>query len=184
MAKPRRSPSAVHVPGADLADLRERLMRWRRAADFGNDDWRYGLNGDFLARLVEHWLDRYDWRAHELRMNELDHFRVRLDDVPIHFVLRRGRGPAPIPLVLTHGWPWTFWDFRHVIGPLARIQAHGGIPRTPSTSSCPRCGFVFSRPHERTGVGFARTAALWDHLMRRSSATHVMRRRAATGAPS
>ncbi|MCA9503811.1 MAG: epoxide hydrolase [Spirochaetaceae bacterium] len=167
MAKPRPEPFRVHVPGADLADLRERLMRWRRAADFGNDDWRYGLNGDFLARLVEHWLDRYDWRAHELRMNELDHFRVRLDDVPIHFVLRRGRGPAPIPLVLTHGWPWTFWDFRHVIGPLADPEAHGGDPEDAFDVVVPSLpGFVFSSPLERTGVGFARTAALWDRLMR------------------
>ena len=61
--------------------------------------------------MVDYWLDGFDWRAHEAAMNAFPHFRVELDGVPIHFVHVRGQGPiARSPLILTHGWPWTFWD--------------------------------------------------------------------------
>ena len=49
-----------------------------------------------------------------------EHHRVVLDDVPDPLPRGAGRGPAPLPLILSHGWPWTFWDFHKVIGPLVR----------------------------------------------------------------
>ena len=61
-------------------------------------------------------------------MNRYANYRVELDGIPIHFVHERGRGPAPMPMILTHGWPWTFWDYERVIGPLSDPAAHGGDP--------------------------------------------------------
>ena len=118
----------IRIGDAALGDLRERLARTRFAPDFANDDWRYGVPGAYLAELVEYWREEYDWRQQEKAMNRFANFRVTLDDVPIHFVHERGVGPAPIPLILTHGWPWSFWDFRDVIGPLSNPAAHGGDP--------------------------------------------------------
>ena len=100
-------------------------------------------------------------------MNEFDHYRVVIDDVPIHFVHVRGKGSDPIPLVMTHGWPWTFWDFRHMLRPLTDPGVHGGDPDLGFDLVVPSLpGFVFSSPLEQPGVGFARTAELWDRLMR------------------
>ena len=48
-------------------------------------------------------------------MNNFAHFRTELRGMPIHFIHERGKGPAPIPLLLNHGWPWTFWDYQKVI---------------------------------------------------------------------
>ena len=44
-------------------------------------------------------------------MNAFSHWTVDVDGVPLHFLREPGRGPDPLPLVLTHGWPWTFWDY-------------------------------------------------------------------------
>lgn len=106
MARPE--PFRIDVPQPALDDLRALLGAPRYPLDPGNEDWRYGTSRTYLEEFVRYWRDDYDWRTHEKAMNRFDHFRVELDDVPIHFVHARGTGPNPVPLVLSHGWPWTF----------------------------------------------------------------------------
>ena len=62
-------------------------------------------------------------------MNELAHFKVQIQGIPIHFIHEKGKGPKPMPLLIHHGWPWTFWDLRRVIGPLTDPAAYGGDPK-------------------------------------------------------
>ncbi|KQX22634.1 MULTISPECIES: epoxide hydrolase family protein [unclassified Sphingomonas] len=159
-------PFKIDVPDAVLADLQDRLDRSRLAADFGNDDWRYGFNGDYLRELVDHWRTDYDWRAHEKAMNAFPHFRTEIDGVPIHFIHVKGKGPNPTPLILTHGWPWTFWDYRELIGPLSDPAAYGGDPADAFDIVIPSLpGYGFSSPLDKTGINFWRTADLWVKLM-------------------
>jgi pimeloyl-ACP methyl ester carboxylesterase len=156
----------VAVPDGELKDLQERLERFRPVADFANADWSYGFNGDYLNSLRRHWLTTYDWRSVETQMNELPQFVTTIDGLPIHFVHVRGNGPAPVPLVLTGGWPWTFWDFRRVIGPLTDPGAHGGDPADAFDVVVPTMpGFGFSSPLTRRGVNFWVVADLWLTLM-------------------
>ena len=156
----------IEIPDAALDDLRARLRHPRWPLDPGNGRWQYGVPRPWLEELVEYWRDGYDWRAHEAAMNRYDHFRVTLDDVPLHFLYRRGIGPAPTPLILTHGWPWTFWDFAEVIDPLADPGAHGGDPADAFDVVVPSLpGFGFSTPLDRTDVTVRETARLWVRLM-------------------
>jgi pimeloyl-ACP methyl ester carboxylesterase len=160
-------PFDIHVPDAVLADLAERLSRARLAPDFANEDWDYGVNGDYLAALVAYWRDGFDWRAQEKAMNAFSHYRAEIDGIPIHFLHQRGTGPNPVPLVLTHGWPSTFWDFHKVIGPLTDPAAHGGDPADDFDVVVPSLpGFGFSSPLTTPGVTLARVADLWATLMR------------------
>lgn len=163
----RAVPYAIDVPQADIDDLRHRLSRTRWPDDVGNAAWVYGVERGWLAEMARYWADGYDWRRHETAMNVHPHFRAEIDGVPIHFVHVRGAGPAPMPLVLTHGWPWTFWDLKDLIGPLTDPAACGGdagdafdvvIPSLP--------GFGFSVPLPRTGINVRVIAALWVKLMR------------------
>src|SRR5262249_13251949 len=122
-----------------LVDLRERLARTRWPGDFANANWEYGTNLRYLKELVDYWLHQYDWRTHERAMNTFSHYKTTIEDVPIHFIHELGKGPKPIPLILNHGWPWTFWDLHKVIRPLADPAAFGATPKMPSTWSCRRC---------------------------------------------
>lgn len=161
-------PFTIAIPDEQIADLHQRLARTRLAEDFANDDWRYGTNGAYLKELIAYWHDHYDWRAHEREMNAWPHFRTVIDEVPIHFIHVRGKGPKPIPLILSHGWPWTFWDFRKVIGPLSDPAAHGGDPRDAFDVVVPSLpGYGFSTPLRKTGINFSATADLWVKLMDR-----------------
>ncbi len=158
-------PFVVDVAPAVLDDLRDRLARTRLPADVANDDWGYGVNGRALGALVEHWHGAYDWRAAERRINEVPHYRTRIDGIPVHYVHARAKGPRPLPLVLTHGWPWTFWDFRDVIGPLSDPGAYGGDPADAFDVVVPSLpGFGFSTPLERP-LAIWEVADVWARLM-------------------
>lgn len=161
-------PFVISIGDEVLEDLRRRLRHARLPRDFANEDWSYGTNGAYLRELIDYWLHGYDWRARERAMNQLPHRRTVIDGLPIHFVHERGRGPAPIPLVLTHGWPWTFWDYRDVVGPLSDPVAFGGDPADAFDVIVPSLpGFAFSTPLTRTGVNAWTTADLWLELMTR-----------------
>ena len=112
-------PLTIEIPQSDLDDLRERLARTRWPADPGNPESRYGAPRGYIEELLNYWRDQYDWRVVEAQMNTYDHQLVDIDGIPIHFMRIPGQGPNPTPIVLTHGWPWTFWDFCKVIDPLA-----------------------------------------------------------------
>ena len=100
-------------------------------------------------------------------MNRWEHHRVVIDGVLIHYLRAPGVGPNPKPLILTHGWPWTFWDFHAVIGPLSDPGAHGGDPADAFDVIVPSLpGFGFSTPLREAGIGVPQVADRWVRLMR------------------
>lgn len=162
----RMEPFTIDVPDATLTDLRDRLARTRWPEDFGNDAWQYGTSLPYLRSLVDYWLDGFDWRTQEKAMNAFSHFRTTIEDVPIHFIYEKGKGPDPTPLILSHGWPWTFWDLHKVIRPLTDPAAFGGDPKDAFDVIVPSLpGYGFSTPLRKTGFNFWRTADLWVKLM-------------------
>lgn len=160
-------PFEISIPQDRLQELQRRLASVRWAPEIDNADWSYGTNGTYLRELVAYWHDAYDWRAQERAMNALPNFRVSIEDIPIHFVHVKGKGRRTLPLLLTHGWPWTYWDFHKVIGPLSDPAAHGGDPDDAFDLVVPSLpGFGLSLPLSKTGINWWRTADLWAVLMR------------------
>ncbi len=78
-----------------------------------------------MRNLVEYWPDGYDWRRQEAVLNELPQYRMTMDGLRIHFVHVRGKGLAPVPLIITHGWQGTFVETRKLIPLLTDPEAHG-----------------------------------------------------------
>ncbi|MBI0331645.1 epoxide hydrolase family protein [Burkholderia plantarii] len=156
----------IDIPQAQLDDLRQRLRATRLPAALDAERWDDGASLAFMRRLADHWLHRFDWRAQEARLNRLPHHLANIDGLDIHFIHQRGTGPAPLPLVLTHGWPGSFVEMEHVIPMLADPAAHGGdaadafhvvVPSLP--------GFGFSAPPAGPGMGARGVAGLWRALM-------------------
>ncbi|BCB76170.1 hypothetical protein GCM10022251_68420 [Phytohabitans flavus] len=158
----------IHVPDEVLDDLRQRLALTRWPDDAGNDGGYYGVERRYFQELVEYWRDAYDWRAAEAAINAYEHYRVDVDGVPVHFMRRPGIGPAPTPLILTHGWPWTFWHWSKVVDPLADPGAYGGDPAEAFDVIVPSFpGFGFSGPlPNRPDMNFWKVADIWHTLMR------------------
>lgn len=163
-------PFKIAVPWEVIEDLHERLARTRWTGDFANDDWAYGANAAYIRDLAGYWREGYDWRAREASMNGLPQFRTEVDGLPIHFVHIRGKGPHTRPLLLSHGWPWTFWDFHKIVGPLTDPAAYGGDPVDAFDVVLPSLpGFGFSTPLTVPGINWWKTADLWVTLMEQLS---------------
>jgi len=160
------APFQVAIPDSELDDLRSRLDNTIWPDDPGNDDWSYGVNAAYLRSLVDYWRHEYDWREAEARINAFPNYKTVIDEIPVHFIHRRGNGPNPIPLILTHGWPCTFWDMHKVIEPLADPAAHGGDPADAFDVIVPSLpGYGFSGPPGKAGLSYWKWADLWQKLM-------------------
>lgn len=164
-ARPTPEPYAINVADDVLDDLQRRLEATRWSIDLDNEDGKYGVSTTDLRSLVEYWITDYDWRAAEVELNRFSHYRAVVDGNPVHFIHQRGTGPDPIPVILTHGWPWTFWDWSKVIRPLADPVAHGGEADASFDVVVPSLpGFGFSTP-ARGDINFWRIADQWHTLM-------------------
>lgn len=145
----------IHVPDAVLADLRERLARARWPDEVPGGGWRYGTDPTYLRELVAYWRDRYDWRRHEATLNAFRNFTVPLDGIELHFIHQPGVGPAPLPLLLSHGWPGSVWEFHALIPFLTDPARFGGNPADAFTvvaPSLPGYGFSFRPGQPRFGA--------------------------------
>ena len=67
MSSPR--PFAFHVPDEDIVDLRARLARTRFPDQAPEAPWTYGADLAYMRKLVDHWREKFDWRAQEARLN-------------------------------------------------------------------------------------------------------------------
>lgn len=148
-------PFRVHVPDAVLADLRDRLARVRWPDEAPGPAWSYGTSLGYMKELVAYWRDTYDWRTHEARLNELRQFTAPVAGITLHFIHEEGCGPNPLPLLLSHGWPGSVWEFHTIIPMLTDPARFGGDPTDSFTviaPSLPGYGFSFAPGQPRFGV--------------------------------
>ena len=160
-------PFVAEIPEQALQDLRERIRLTRWPAPIGADDWEAGASLTYMRPLVDRWLNGFDWRAQERRLNAFGQFRAAIDGHQVHFIHERGKGPRPFPLVITHGWPGTVIELLPIIPLLTDPAAHGGDPDDAFDVVAPSIpGYGFSTLPV-AGVNAFRIAELWATLMTR-----------------
>ncbi len=146
--------TTLHIPEAAIADLRERLARTRFPDPAPGPAWSYGTDVDYMRQLIEYWHKDFDWRAQEALLNAFPQYRTRLHDTELHFLHVPGEGPAPVPLLLLHGWPGSVFEFLDIIPRLTDPARFGGDPADAFTvvaPSLPGYGLSFN-PGQRFGV--------------------------------
>ncbi|KAI8629147.1 microsomal epoxide hydrolase [Xylariaceae sp. FL1651] len=163
-------PFTIAIPDAELEDLRERLRRARfpdELEDVGTD---MGAPLANVKRLATHWAETYDWRKAEAELNQLPHFRTRIqatgfEALDVHFVHKRSSRADAIPLLFAHGWPGSFLEATKILGPLtepaeASLPAfHVVVPSLP--------GYGFSEGSKRRGFSVDQHAEIFHTLMLR-----------------
>ncbi|SEE80456.1 epoxide hydrolase family protein [Jiangella alba] len=160
-------PFAPRATAAELDDLRARL-RATRWPDVPEDaGWSLGTDVGYLRELVAYWADEFDWPAQEAALAELPRFRVSIGGLGIHYVHARAVAPSGpvLPLVLTHGWPDSFWRYTKVVSLLTDPAAHGADPADAFDVVVPDVpGFGYSdRPP--VPLDSIAVAGLWARLM-------------------
>jgi pimeloyl-ACP methyl ester carboxylesterase len=152
------------TPQSVLDDLALRLSRSRLPAQQIAAGWNYGTPLDYASRLRDYWIDRFDWRRWEQRVNRYEQRMVSVDGHDLHILVEPGSGQSPLPLILTHGWPGSFLEFIDLIEPLAHPEEFGGRIEDAFTIILPSMpGYGYSRA-PAAPVSPKTIASLWSKL--------------------
>jgi len=160
------TPFSLAVPQQAIDDLHARLDRVRWADEAPDAPWAYGASLGFMRDMVDHWRHRHDWRATEAALNALPQFRTRIDGIDVHFLHVQGKGPAPKPLLLSHGWPGSILEFMKLIPLLTDPAAHGGDAADAFTVVVPSLpGYTLSFREGQPRMALPAIGAIFDTLM-------------------
>ncbi|MDW9416377.1 alpha/beta fold hydrolase [Sinorhizobium meliloti] len=167
-ASPELVPFQVNIPQAALEDLKIRLTNIRWPDKETVEDQAQGVPLSDAKALVDYWINQYDWRKFEARINTYPQFRTEIDGLGVHFIHVRSKHDNALPIIMTHGWPGSIVEFLGTIDRLTNPTAHGGkaedafhvvIPSIP--------GYGFSDRPKDLGWNAERTADAWGVLMQR-----------------
>ena len=119
-------PFKIDIPTETLDAIRKKVIAfpWHEMPDDGG--WEYGTNLNYMKEFCDYWVNGFDWREQESRLNQFTHFKSPIDGIDIHFIYEKGSGANPKPLILSHGWPGSIVEFVDFVDLLAHPENHGG----------------------------------------------------------
>jgi pimeloyl-ACP methyl ester carboxylesterase len=150
------TPFTLHVADAELAELRQRLARTRWPDEPPQAPWSTGTSVAYLRALTEYWREQFDWRAWEAKLNGFRQVTVPIRGIDLHVIHEPGRGANPMPLLLSHGWPGSVFEFHKLI---PRLTEHF----TVIAPSLPGYTLSFKPGQQRFSIG--NIADLYAELM-------------------
>ena len=159
-------PYTINVADEEIERLKSRLEISRFPEKETTDDWSQGSPLAYVKNITDYWLNQYDFKRLESRLNKYENLITEIDGVDIHFMHIKSNNADAKPLLLTHGWPGSVVEFLKVIEGLTEPQSLGGrtedafhlvIPSLP--------GFGFSGKPTSTGWGVDKIATAWVKLM-------------------
>ena len=168
-------PFTIHVPEADLEDLRARIAATRWPEREPVADQSQGVQLATMQALARYWGTEYDFRRLEARLNALPQFMTEIDGLDIHFIHVKSPHENALPLIITHGWPGSVIEMLNVVGPLTDPTTHGGSAEDAFDLVIPSMpGYGFSGKPTTTGWGPEHIAQAWAKLMKRLGYTHYV----------
>ncbi|MBF4484856.1 MULTISPECIES: epoxide hydrolase family protein [unclassified Flavobacterium] len=161
-------PYHISISKEALTDLRTRVNATRWPDKETVTDQSQGVKLQQIQGLVKYWGTTYDWRKTEAKLNALPQFVTNIDGLDIQFIHIKSKHKNALPLVITHGWPGSFFELLKVIGPLTDPTAYGGKAEDAFDLVIPSMpGYGFSEKPKGTGWGPEKIGNAWDVLMKR-----------------
>ncbi len=168
-------PFRVDVPQAQLTELTRRIKSTRFPEKEPVADMSQGVQLGTVEKLARYWASDYDWRKCEARINAFPNFITEIDGVDIHFIHARSKHEDALPIIVTHGWPYSVAAMLKIIEPLTNPTAHGGTPSDAFHVVIPSIpGYGYSGKPTSTGWGPERIARAWAVLMNRLGYTRYV----------
>jgi microsomal epoxide hydrolase len=161
----KSTPFTVDIKDAKIEKIMRRVQEfeWPTAPKGGG--WVYGANLDYMKELCAYWLKEFDWKKAEIGLNRFPQFKTKVDGIDIHYIHEKGSGDNPRPLILTHGWPGSTFEFMQVIEPLAHPERFGGKVEDAFDVIVPSLlGYGFSG-HTDAPISPRTMAKYWEKLM-------------------
>jgi len=177
-------PYRVHVSKSEIADMRRRILATRWPDKETVTDQSQGAQLESFKTLVQYWGTNYDWTKAESKLNSIPQFMTTIDGVDIHFIHVRSKHKNALPIIITHGWPGSIFEFIKVIGPLTDPTAYGGTADDAFDVVIPSMpGYGFSGKPTTPGWNPEHIAKVWAELMKRLGYTRYVAQGGDWGAP-
>ena len=159
------TPFEVSWDDAAVGRVLDRVRAYEFPPAPEGSGWAYGCDAVFLRHLCAYWTSGYDWRGAVRTLNRYPQYIARVAGFDLHYVHVVGEAEGKRPLLLSHGWPGSHYEFWGVIEPLAFPSRHGGQAEDAFDLVIPSLpGFGFSEK-PRDLVDQRETARLFDALM-------------------
>ena len=158
-------PFKVEISEENLQNIYSKVKnyQWHEMPDDGG--WDYGTNLDYMKSFSKYWVEKYDWKKTEEKINKFKNFKSNIEGIDIHFIHEKGSGSNPKPLLLSHGWPGSIVEFLHIIDQLAHPEKFGGKEEDAFDVVVPSLpGFGFSGRPSRP-IGPRKMASIFNSLM-------------------
>ncbi len=155
----------IKIPEENLQNIYSKVKnyQWHEMPDDGG--WDYGTNLDYMKSFSKYWVEKYDWKKTEEKINKFKNFKSNIEGIDIHFIYEKGSGSNPKPLLLSHGWPGSIVEFLHIIHQLAHPEKFGGHEEDAFDVVVPSLpGFGFSGRPKRP-IGPRKMASIFNSLM-------------------
>ena len=149
-------PFTLLIPDAAIAELRERLARTRWPDEPPLPPWSTGTSVAYLRELIDYWRTGFDWRVWEANLNSFPQFTIPIRGIDLHFIRVTSRRPDAMPLLISHGWPGSVFEF-HKILPLLAEHFTVIAPSLP--------GYTLSFKPGQQRFGITEIADLYAELM-------------------
>ncbi|TMS11949.1 Epoxide hydrolase 1 [Larimichthys crocea] len=112
-------PFKVTTSDEELEDLYRRIDQTRPVPSLEDSQFNYGFNSQYLQKVVSYWRNDFDWRRQVDKLNQHPHFKTTIEGIDIHYLHVKPKkvpqGTTPIPLIMVHGWPGSFYEFYGLI---------------------------------------------------------------------
>ena len=165
----------INVPEEELDDLRQRILATRWPERETVTDFSQGVPLATMQKVARYWVEEYDWRKVEAKLNSYPQFITNIDGLDIHFIHVRSKEKNALPVIVTHGWPGSIIEQLKIIDPLTDPTAHGGSAEDAFDVVIPSMpGYGFSGKPTTTGWDQARIARAWAVLMKRLGYTRYV----------
>jgi len=158
-------PFKVEISDKFLKNIYSKVKNypWHEMPDDGG--WAYGTNLNYMKEISKHWIEKFDWKKTEEKINKFQNFKSNIDGIDIHFIHEKGSGSNSRPLLLSHGWPGSIVEFLHIIDELAHPEKFGGKEADAFDVVVPSLpGFGFSDRPSRP-IGPRKMASIFHSLM-------------------
>lgn len=163
----RITPYTLHIEQAALDDLQRRLLATRLPDQLPCPPGACGVEVSWVHSLLQRWQHGFDWRVAEATLNQFPQYMVELEGVSLHYLHVPGVGPAPTPLLLSHGWPGSVFEFCELIPRLTDPARYGGDARDAFTVVVPSLpGFGLSWKPGQRPLELEQVSSLFVCLMR------------------
>jgi microsomal epoxide hydrolase len=160
------NPYTIKIDNDVINGIYERIssfLPWKNLIEV--EGWEHGTDPSYMKELCDYWINQFNWREQESKINKFNNYKTSINDIETHFIYEKGSGDSPTPLLMNHGWPGSIVEFLDIIEPLAHPERFGGdisdsfdviVPSLP--------GFSFSEPISRA-YGPREIASIFNILM-------------------